>query len=61
MIPSNTKSQANSNYTPKEWYIVEKIPSVKGLAMGVFLFEEGMAIEHIAPHSENRRRPSPSK
>ena len=47
MIPSNTKSQATINHTPKEWYIIEKIPSAKGLAIGVFLFEEGMPIEHI--------------
>ena len=32
---------------PKEWYILEKIPTGKGLAIGVFLFQEGMPIEHI--------------
>jgi hypothetical protein len=47
LIPANTKSQAPSISFPKEWYIVEKIPTGKGLAIGVFLFEEGMPIEHI--------------
>jgi hypothetical protein len=32
---------------PKEWYILEKIPTGKGLGIGVFLFQEGMPIEHI--------------
>ncbi len=33
---------------PKEWSVIEKIPSAKGgLAIGVFLFEEGMPTEHI--------------
>jgi hypothetical protein len=46
-IPASTRPQAPSTSFPKEWYIVEKIPSAKGLAIGVFLFEEGMSIEHI--------------
>ncbi len=45
-IPANTGSQASSTLSPREWYIIEKIPS-QGLAIGVFLFEEGMPIEHI--------------
>jgi len=45
--PASTESQNPSVLSPKEWYIVEKIPSSKGLAIGVFLFEEGMPIEHI--------------
>ncbi len=33
---------------PKEWSVVEKIPSTKGgLAIGVFLFEEGMPTEYV--------------
>jgi len=44
---SNTGLQGPSVLYPKEWYIVEKIPSTKGLAIGVFFFEEGMPIEHI--------------
>ena len=32
---------------PKEWCILEKIPTGKGLAIGVFLFQEGMPVEHI--------------
>ncbi len=47
LIPANTKSQAPSTLFPKEWSIVEKIPSAKGLAIGVFLFQEGMPVEHI--------------
>ena len=47
LIPANTKSQAPSISFPKEWHIVEKIPTGKGLAIGVFLFEQGMSIEHI--------------
>ncbi len=43
----NTESQNLSILHPKEWHIIEKIPSAKGLAIGVFLFEEGMPIEHI--------------
>jgi hypothetical protein len=46
-IPASTKSQAPPILYPKEWYILEKIPTGKGLAIGVFLFEEGMPIEHI--------------
>lgn len=46
-IPASTKSQAPPILFPKEWYILEKIPTGKGLAIGVFLFEEGMPIEHI--------------
>jgi len=45
--PVNTESQNLSVLHPKEWHIIEKIPSAKGLAIGVFLFEEGMPIEHI--------------
>lgn len=45
--PVNTESQNLSVLYPKEWHIIEKIPSAKGLAIGVFLFEEGMPIEHI--------------
>jgi hypothetical protein len=45
--PANTESQNPSVLSPKEWYIIEKIPSAKGLAIGVFVFEEGMPIEHI--------------
>ena len=47
MIPSDAKSEAASSYSLKEWYIVEKIPTGKGLVIGVFLFQEGMSIEHI--------------
>jgi hypothetical protein len=47
LIPDNTTSQTPSILSPKEWPIVEKIPNAKGLAIGVFLFEEGMPIEHI--------------
>ena len=46
-IPASTRSQAPSTLFPKEWYILEKIPTAKGLAIGVFLFQEGMPIEHI--------------
>src|SRR5512136_1903325 len=46
-IPASTRSQAPSTLFPKEWYIVEKIPTAKGLAIGVFLFQEGMPVEHI--------------
>jgi len=46
-IPASTRSQAPSTLFPKEWYILEKIPTGKGLAIGVFLFQEGMPIEHI--------------
>ena len=46
-IPASTKSQAPSASFPKEWYILEKIPTGKGLAIGVFLFEQGMSIQHI--------------
>jgi len=45
--PLNTKSQSPSILHPKEWYILEKIPTGKGLGIGVFLFQEGMPIEHI--------------
>ena len=43
----NTRSQETSASYAREWYIVEKIPTGKGLAIGVFLFQEGMSIEHI--------------
>jgi hypothetical protein len=46
-IPAYTRSQAQPILHPKEWYILEKIPTAKGLAIGVFLFQEGMPIEHI--------------
>jgi len=45
--PVNTKSQETSVLYPKEWYIIEKIPTGKGLGIGVFLFQEGMPIDHI--------------
>jgi len=45
--PANTRSQDPSVLYPREWYIIEKIPTGKGLAIGVFLFQEGMPIEHI--------------
>jgi len=45
--PLNTKSQSPSILHPKEWYILEKIPTGKSLGIGVFLFQEGMPIEHI--------------
>ena len=47
VIPTSTTPQTPSTASPKEWYIVEKIPTGKGLAIGVFLFQEGMPIEHI--------------
>jgi hypothetical protein len=47
LIPANTSSQASSKLYPREWHIVEKIPSAKGLGIGVFLFQEGMPIDHI--------------
>jgi len=46
-IPASTKSQAPPILFPKEWYILGKIPTGKGLGIGVFLFQEGMPIEHI--------------
>src|SRR4030042_243786 len=45
--PVNTRSQGPSVLYPREWYIIEKIPTGKGLGIGVFLFQEGMPIEHI--------------
>jgi len=45
--PVDTKSQSPSILHPREWYIVEKVPTGKGLGIGVFLFQEGMPIEHI--------------
>ena len=45
--PANTTSQASSTLIPKEWYIVAKLPTGKGLAIGVFWIQEGMPIEHI--------------
>jgi len=45
--PANTRSQDSSVLYPKEWYILEKIQTGKGLAIGVFLFQEGMPIQHI--------------
>ena len=46
-ISANPRSEVQSTLFPKEWSIVEKIPSAKGLAIGVFLFQEGMPVEHI--------------
>jgi hypothetical protein len=46
-VPANTGTQTTPVLFPKEWYIIEKIPSGKGLKIGVFLFQEGMPIEHI--------------
>ena len=46
-IPANTRVQTPPILFPKEWYILEKIPTGKGLAIGVFLFQEGMPIDHI--------------
>jgi hypothetical protein len=46
-IPASTKPQTPPILFPKEWYILEKIPTGKGLAIGVFLFQEGMTIEYI--------------
>jgi hypothetical protein len=45
--PANIESQNPPVLYPKEWYIIEKIPTGTGLAIGVFLFQEGMTIEHI--------------
>jgi len=45
--PANTRSPETSAFYPREWYIIEKIPTGKGLGIGVFLFQEGMPIEHI--------------
>jgi len=45
--PANTESQNLSVSYPKEWYILEKIPTGKGLAIGLWVFEQGMPIEHI--------------
>ncbi len=46
-ISATTKSQTPPILYPKEWYILEKIPTGKGLGIGVFLFQEGMPVEHI--------------
>jgi hypothetical protein len=46
-IPAYTRSQAPPILHPKEWYILEKIPTGKGLGIGVFMFQEGMPVEHI--------------
>ena len=46
-VPANMGAQTPTILFPKEWYIIEKIPSGKGLKIGVFLFQEGMPIEHI--------------
>ncbi len=46
-IPASTRPQAPPILFPKEWYIVEKIPTGTGLGIGVFLFQEGMPVEHI--------------
>ena len=47
LTPANTRAQTPPTLFPKEWYILEKIPTGKGLGIGVFLFQEGMPIEHI--------------
>ena len=47
LTPANTRAQTPPTLFPKEWYILEKLPTGKGLAIGVFLFQEGMPIEHI--------------
>ena len=46
-IPASTTPQAPSTTFPKEWYILAQIPTGKGLAIGVFLFEQGMSIEYV--------------
>ncbi len=46
-VSANTKLQSQSTLLPREWYIVEKIPTGKGLGIGVFLFQEGMPVDHI--------------
>ncbi len=45
--PAGTGSQNSSVSNPREWYIVEKIPNDKGLTIGVWLFKQGMPMEHI--------------
>jgi hypothetical protein len=45
--PTYTRSQDPSLLSPSEWYIIERLPTDNGLAIGVFLFERGMPIEHI--------------
>ncbi len=45
--PVNPSPQNLSVLHPREWYILEKIPTGKGLAVGLWLFEQGMPIEHI--------------
>jgi hypothetical protein len=47
LIPPSTRPQAQPILFPREWYIIEKIPTGKGLAIGVFLFQAGMPVEHI--------------
>ncbi len=47
LIPANTKLQSQSTLPPREWYIIEKIPTGKGLSIGVFSFQEGMPVDHI--------------
>ena len=46
-VPANTGEQITPILFPKEWSIIEKIPTEKGLKIGIFLFQEGMPIEHI--------------
>lgn len=46
-VPGIICAEDPSVLNPREWYILEKIPTGKGLAIGVFLFQEGMPIEHI--------------
>ncbi len=37
----------SGGHSPREWYIIAKDPNSKHLKIGVFLFQEGMPIEHI--------------
>jgi hypothetical protein len=46
-VPGIIYGEDPSVLHPKEWYILEKIPVGKGLGIGIFLFQEGMPIEHI--------------
>ena len=47
MIPSDVKSRAISSYSPKEWHVIEEIPTAKGLVNEVLLFQEGMPIGRV--------------
>ena len=46
-VPGIIYGEDPSVLHPREWYIIEKIPTGTGLAIGVFLFQEGMSIEYI--------------